>query len=208
MPIVKEQFSRRATRDLRSSMALALRRHLEGLDFFNPSLFRFAEVYEEWPSYTSRYVPPAACVLPSSWKYADWSFSPKLLEDTWENTGEQGFALYKLSEVEVEFEVSLRTNSVGERAAIVLGVEESFVAPDVLMDDAAGARYGLILDLPEYYGLSARFALMAGRVIDDEDRAMREHRDAILTISAQAPQAKVAKVSPLSLNLGVRVETR
>lgn len=203
MAITREQYSRKATRDARGAMALALARHLAGLKFFNPAMFQFVRVFAEWPSQLDRYIPPSAVVLPSAWKYADWAFTPHLLEDTWENPGEAGFGLYKLSEIEVELEVSVRTNHVSEREAVILGVEESFVDPELLMSEKYGGRYGLLLDLPEYYNLTARFALQSARVIDDEDRAMREQRDAVFVISAQAPQVRVGPVNPLRLTVRV-----
>jgi hypothetical protein len=203
MPITRDQYSRAATRDVRAAMALALARHLKGLTFFNAGApYGFAQVFDEWPSYVDRYVPPSACVLPTGWKYGDWAFTPTLLEDTWEIAGEPGFGLYKLSEIEVDMEVSIRTDHVVMREQVVLGVEESFVDSGLLMTEISG-RYGLILPLPEYYGLSARFALSAARVIDDEDKAMREQRNAVFTISAQAPQVRVGAVYPLNLKVTV-----
>ena len=207
MPITLEQYSRTAVRSARDAMALALRHHLEGLVFkLAGGTFKLATVFDEWPAYLDRYVPPCACVLPNEWRYADWSFTPKLLEDTWEVSGEPGFGLYKLSEIETDFEISLRTNNPAERDALIEGIEESFVAPRVLMDDAQGPRYGLILQLPEYYGLAARFALQSARVIDDEERTMREQRDAVLTVSSQAPQVRVGPVYPLNLKIRLSID--
>jgi hypothetical protein len=183
-------------------MGLALRRHLEVLQFQNAgAIFGFNEVFDEWPSYIQRYVPPAACVLPGSWEYGDWSFTPTLLEDTWEVRGEPGFGLYKLSELSANFEVSIRANSNAERSSLIQGIEESFVAPRLLMDDPAGARYGVFLPLPEYYGLEARFALLSARNMDTEDSALREHRDAVFVVSGQAPQVRVGPVFPLNLTI-------
>lgn len=205
MPISRAQYSRTATRDVRSAMAAVMRRHLEDLRFFNSGgQFRFAEVFEEWPSYMNRYVAPSACVLPSSWKYVDWADTPTLMEDTWEVKGEPGFGLYKLSEVDLELELSIRTNNTVEREQIILGVEESFVAPGLLMNEAAGPRYGVILVMPDYYGLQARYSIMESRIIDDEERAHREQRDVVFRISAQAAQVKVGPVFPLNLKIDYR----
>ncbi len=205
MPIVRSQYSRTASRDARGAMAMALQRHLFGLTFYNAGgTFQFSEIFDEWPSYNDKYVPPAACVLPSEWKYADALFSPTLLEDTWEVYGEPGFGLYKLSEVNVDFEISIRTTSTIERSQIIQGIEESFRAENLLMDDVNGARYGILLPLPEYYSLQGRFSLMSAKVIDDEDRAVRENRDAIMVISAACAQVTVGPVKPL--NLTVRID--
>lgn len=207
MPITRQQYSRTATRSARDAMALALTRHLESLQFqLSGATFQLATVFSEWPAYLDRYVPPCACVLPNEWRYSDWAFTPKLLEDTWEVPGEPGFGLYKLSEIETDFEISLRTNNPAERDAMINGIEESFVAANVLMDEAQGPRYGIILPLPEYYGLAARFALQSARVIDDEERTMREQRDAVLTISSQAPQVRVGPVFPLNLKIRLTID--
>ena len=199
------QYSRTATLDLRSAMALSLARFLRDKVFFNPGQFQFAQVFEDWPSYLKRFVSPSACVLPGSWIYADALMTPHLLEKTVEPMNEagemlaEGFGLYKLSEMEVTLEVSLRASSVAERSSIILGLEDKFRAPRLLMDDAAGPRYGIIVEMPEYYGMCARFALQSARVVDDEDRAMREQRDAVFVISGQAPQVTVGPVAPLSV---------
>jgi hypothetical protein len=206
MPISRDQYSRKATRDVKSAMAQALARHLEGLEFFNPSRFQFAAVFDEWPSYLDRYVPPSACVLPTSAKYADALFTPTLLEDTWEVKGEAGFGLYKLAEMDVDMEVSIRCAHVSERDAVMLGVEQSFVFPELLMSEAFGPRYGIMLPLPDYYGLCARFALSASRVIDDEDHAIREQRDAVFTVSAQASVVRVGPVYPLNLKIQIMTD--
>lgn len=201
----QSDYSRVATRDVRSAMAAALADKLAQLEFYNPNPFRFHAVFDEWPRYMDKFLSPSACVLPGSWRYADALMTPTLCEDTIEPLNPDGtmagagFALYKLSEVEVDLEVSLRASSTAEREAIILGMEQTFRAPNLLMDEAAGPRYGVVLPLPDYFGVSARFALMGARVIDDEDRAMREQRDAVFTVSAQAPQVTVGPVFPLNM---------
>ena len=205
MPISLDQYSRKATIDVRSAMALAVARHLRGLEFFNPSRFQFSEVFEEWPSYLSRYVPPAACVLPTAAKYGDALLTPALCEDTWEVKGEAGFGLYKLSELEVDLEVSIRAAHTSEREAIILGVEQSFVDVGLLMTETSG-RYGILLDMPEYYGTQCRLSLSSSRVMDDEDRAIREQRDCVLTLQAQASVFRVGRVYPLNLTIRQMVE--
>ena len=64
-----------------------------------------------------------------------------------------------------------------------------------------GARYGLVRASPEYYGLDGRFALLSGSVIDNEDTAMREKRDAVFTISARIPKVQVGPVWPMALKI-------
>lgn len=209
MAFERSDFSRVATRDLRSSMAEALALHLEDMEFDSGAgVMQLAQVFTEWPSYIQRYIAPSACVLPGTWVYADAYLTPTLMESTWEPqtedgtpTKESGYGLYKVAEMEVVLEASFRTSSTAEREAIILAAESIFQAPLLLMDEQKGARNAVILEMPSYYGLCARFALTGGRVIDDEDRAMRENRDAVLTIKAEATQVVVGPVSPLNVKV-------
>jgi len=188
-------------------MAMSLANHIASLEWQAPGggMTHFAEVFETWPAFIDRFVSPSACVLPGDWKYGDSAFSPKLLEDTWENPGEPGFALYKVSEIECDLEISMRASSPAECEAAIRGVEEAFQNPGFLMDDPQGAQYGRWLTLPEYFGVPVRFALKGGRVIDNEDTAMREQRNAVITVMAQAPQVIVGPVYPLAANVVVKV---
>jgi hypothetical protein len=65
--------------------------------------------------------------------------------------------------------------------------------------ELTGPRYGLVVPLPEYYGINGRFALLAGSVIDNEETAMRDKRDAAFTISASAPKVQVGPVWPMAI---------
>jgi len=202
--MTRADYSKKATRDVRNAAALALARHLATLTFEGTEHQRFTEVFDEWPAYLNRYRPPAACVLPAGWKYGDWSFTPTLLEDTWEPKGQQGFGLYKTAELECEMEVSLRTTSTAEREVIVLAIEDAFQDPQMLMSQTKGPRNSIILPIPEYYGQTARFSLLRGRTVDDPDSAMRERRDAVMTVSVQASKLKLGPVYPMALHFSKR----
>ena len=206
--ITRDQYSRRASRALRDALAVVLARHVACIDFeLEGEHFKFSRVFEDWPSYLDTYVPPQACVLPSSWKYGDWGFAPKLLDDTIEpidNAGlmtGRGFGLYKTNEENIELELSFRAHTPAHRDAIILGIEDAFNDPAMLMSRSRGSRDGIILALPEYYGLTGRFSLVGGRVVDNEDQASREQRDAVITISAQASKVKVGPVVPLAMTI-------
>lgn len=209
MAFTLQDFSRTATTDLRSAMAEALADYLRDTLVFDAGagVRKLERVFDDWPSYLDRYVPPSACVLPGAWVYSDPYLVPSLMEDTWEPqqdgkpTGERGFGLYKVAEMDVTLEASFRTNTTEERKAILLAGESLFRDPDLLMNEAKGARNAVLLEMPQYYGVCARFALVGGRVIDDEDRAMRENRDAVLTIKAEATQVVVGPVAPLNVTV-------
>lgn len=200
-----QQYSRSQSLDLRAAMATALAKKLRETEFPTPAggTIRFAEVFDAWPRYTDRHVAPAACVLPSSWIYDAARMTPTLLEDTWEPKGAVGFGLYKLADITADFDIMIRAPSDAERSVLIAGLEQIWVAPEVLMDPLQGARYGVLLEMPEYWNVCAGFALKSARVLDDETRAMREHREAILTVTGQAPQVKLAPVRPLSLTVRV-----
>lgn len=206
----RESYTRTATLDVRDALATALRKHVEGLRFVGAQgTDRFSQVFEEFPSFNDRAVPPSACVLQSDWRYGDAMLSPTLLEDTWEPKGMPGWGLYQTAEVICELQLVIRTNLPGERPVLMKAIEDSFQDPDMLMSHSSGARYGIVTTLSEYYGLPARFALLGGSVIDSEEKAMREERDAVFTISAMAPKVQVGPVYPLAVlfKLSVNGET-
>ena len=199
--MTRAEYPRKATRDVRNAAALALARHLASLTFEDVEHRQFSKVYDEWPAFLEHYQPPAACVLPAGWTYGAWSFTPTLLEETWEPKLEPGWGLYKTAELECEMEVSIRTTTPAEREAIVLPVEDAFQDPQMLMSQKRGPRNSIILPLPEYYGLPARFSLQRGRTIDDPESALRERRDAVLTVSVQASKVKLGPVYPMALHM-------
>lgn len=202
MAFTREQYSRKASMDVRSACARAIQHHFEELIFEKEgSKFRFTAVHDSWPSYTQDYIPPSCCILPGAWKYGPSNMTPTLIESSWEPVGQMGFGLYKTDELECEFEVSIRTDHVPERNVIILGIEDSFQAPEMLMSETVGPRNCIFLPLPDYYDLQARFALLGGRVIDSEEQAMREQRVASFTVSVQAEKVKLGPVAPLALKI-------
>jgi len=198
MPLA--QFSRKASIGVRNALAVALGRLVQGLTFPGSQAQNFAAVYDEWPDFLETGVFPAACVLPGEFKYADSQMTPRLLEETWEPKGMPGWGLQKTAELQTEFQLAIRTNLASERSQLMQAIEDLFQPVDNLMDQT-GPRYGLVVPLPEYYGITGRFALLAGAVIDNEDAAMREKRDAAFTISASAPKVQVVPVWPMALQV-------
>ena len=192
MPL--ELFSRKASLDVRDAMANALRKLIEDLQFAGSQANEFAEVYDEWPSFNEAGVFPAACVMPGDFKYTDSYLTPRLLEETWEPAGQPGWALFKTAELQCDFQLMVRTNLVAERAVLMRAVEDAF-------QDGLIQRYGRLVPLPTYYGLAARLVLMGGAVLDNEDAAMREKRDAAFTITAYAPKVQVMPVWPMALEI-------
>ena len=199
-------FSRKQTLDLRSAMVAAIAKRLKAAVFPTKSggpTVKFAQVFEHWPDYTQKYVATTAAVMPAQWPYDAARLTPSLIEETWEPRGKVGLGLYALADISADFEIYLRSPSDFERSVFIAGLEQLWVADEVLMDPVAGARYGVVIEMPEYWGVCAGFALKSVRVLDDENKAMREHREAIVTLTGQATQVKLAPVRPMTLKIKV-----
>lgn len=202
--ISRSLYSRKQTLDVRSAMARALVTRLRALEVLLPEggTTKFGAVYETWPDPEDAYVAPCtATVLPSPYPFEASQLTPALLEETWEPQGLPGFGLYKLAEVVADFEILIRCPTAEERRVFLAAMETAWVEPGLLMDSVNGPRYGIVLPMPEYWSVCAVFSQKSLRILDDEDRAMREHREAVLTVTGQAPQVKLDRVQPMKLSI-------
>ena len=202
-----DQFSKSACMDVRDACALALSRVIEAIDeVIAGQRVRFNHVFDEWPTQEDKYDPPAACVLaPPEWEYSDSGSAPKLLEDTIESvdTGAKhppSFGLYKTAEMLDQFGLQIRAGSTAMRSLLKLAIEDAFQTRNVTMDPNV-PPYGLRLDLPEYWGLTARASLLRGSNTDSEDEAMRNQREASFVISVQAPKVQLGAVYPFDVTV-------
>jgi hypothetical protein len=201
------QYSRKKTRDLRSAMAMAIRTLLEGIEFTSGTgPIRFRKVFEEWPTYDDKFVTPSACVLPGQAPFAPSRIEPTLIESTVEppltkdgDMLEPGFGLWAVAEIDAMFEIQVRAPSRPERQAVVGALEDLWQETGIA-SDGKGPRRALLLAMPEYYGLDARFSLQSARLLDDEDRALRNYREAIISLSGQARQVVLRAVRPLKFS--------
>lgn len=204
MPISISQFSRKQSLDLETAMARAIVNFLSAQAYPGAAgigLIRFAQVFEEWPGSNDEFVSPGVCVLPDGeLAYGPSHPTPRLLEDTWENPGEAGFGLYELSEASMAFQVVVRAPTGPERNALKAGIEQLFVDPQVLMVPT-GARYGVLANMPEYFGLNCRLSLGSSRKLDGADNAMKNINEAQFVIRAEAPHVRVGPVQPLTLKI-------
>lgn len=200
MPVLSpDQFSRKQTTDLETALALAT---LKVIDRAYPGpggvgLIKFEQMYEDWPSYEDADVVPAATVLPDApLIYGPSHPVPRLLEDTWEKPGEPGLGLYELCEATREFDIQIRGSTTAERNALLAGLESIFVDDALLIAPKMGARYGVIVPLPEYWGLSARLVRLQSVKLDDQDTAARNIAEARVTVRAHAPNVRLGIVQP------------
>jgi hypothetical protein len=198
-------YSRSATMSARAAMAAALKRKLESIDLPAPdgSVQRFARVFDNWAEYEQRYVPPAACILPGPRQYSDVRMTPTLIRDTWEPEGRIGWGLFKTNEVVADFEINVRAPTDPERDVAVRGLEDAWLADEVLLDHVAGARNGVVMPLPEYWSVLAEFTLLSGRSLDDGDSVMRGRREDIMVVRGRCPQVVCRPVRPMHLTIRV-----
>lgn len=198
--IQPSEYSRSQTADLRTAMARALQRYLQDLRA-ETGVPVFQQVFDAWPDPESPYIAPCtATVLPGAVVYESAGMTPALLDETWEPKGQPGLALYKTAEVMAEFEIAIRCPTPEERVQAMAAIEDSWIAPGVLMAPE-GARYGILLDMPDYWGLSLLASIKSSRISDDSDSALREHREGTISISAQAAVVKLGPVQPMAITI-------
>lgn len=202
--ITAEQFSRRATTDLETAISMAVGR-VVGVQFPGPDgigQIGFTQVFEDWPSFESSFVTPTAAVLPDGpLVYGPSHMTPRLLEETWEPKGEPGLGLYELSEASREFTLTFRGSTSAERNALKAGLESVFVVPEVILAPVAGARYGVLVPMPEYWSLQVRLALVDSSKLDDAESASKNIWEGAISIRAQAKLVKLAIVQPFRVRI-------
>lgn len=206
MVLTPEQYSRSATVDLETAISLAVVRTVDR-DFTGPGgvgKIRFTQVHEDWPSFEDSFTTPAAAVLPGDeLKYGPSHLTPVLLEDTWEVKGEPGLGLYELAEASREFQLEYRGSTSAERNALKAGVETAFVTDEVLVAPPGGARYGVLVAVPEYWGLNVRLSITGSSKLDDQELAAKNIWMGRATILAQAKLVKLAIVQPFRVRVTV-----
>lgn len=202
--ITPEQFSRSASTDLETAISLAVSRTVSA-PFQGPGgigHIAFTQVFEDWPSFESYYTDPSAVILPDEpLVYGPSQLMPKLLEDTWEPAGEPGLGLYELCEASREFGFQYRSGTAAERNALKAGVETAFIAPQVTLSPFSGARFGVLVPMPEYWGLQVRLAIVESLKLDDADNASKNIWEGRATIRAQAKLVKLAVVQPFKVRI-------
>ena len=210
----RAQYSRKKTESEEKALGAALARYLLERTFpgaGGQGLIKFADAFVEWAAPEDTYAGNMVAVIPvSELVYMDTQMTPTLLEETWEPEGRPGLGLYKRAEAEVTFNLQVRGVTGAERSALVAGVEELFVAkdilepegePGVLMNSVEGAREGLLLDLPEYYNLQGRYTLLGSQPVDNEATALRGDNEANIRVLANTPHVSLGRVQPFTLHI-------
>jgi hypothetical protein len=206
-----DQYSRSATVDLETAISLAVERVISQpyprLD--SQGVITLAEIYSDWPTMDDEFVSPSAVILPQDeLLYGPSHLTPRLLEDSWEPRGQNGFGLYELSEGTREFQLQVRSGVQAERNALKAGIEGAFVASSVIAvpppnptpptvqapSRFEGQRYGIIVRVPEYWNLPVRLTLKGSHKLDDADLAAKNQWAAEFRIEAQAPHVVLRPV--------------
>jgi hypothetical protein len=198
----RADYSRTATLDLPTAMAAGLRRLLESVELQSPTgvPVRFSAVFDEWPQAEDNYAPPSACVVPSDLEYSASVMTPALIEDTWEPVGDFGFGLYVVAEAAQDVEVQIRTDTPGLRARVSLAMESIFLEPG-LTALGSPSRNGVVIPMPEYFGLPMRVLLLRSRKLDDQESAMHNAWETSYFLRIQARQVVLGRVSPFTVKV-------
>ena len=204
-----DDYPRKQATDIETAMARAIARRLEEASF--PLLAppgKLLKVFDEWADYMDGNVAPSACVMPDGdLVFAPGQGTPTLLEDTWWPKGQPGWGLYKLSEATREFKVVARAATGAERNAVKAGVDVLFFDPKMI-GRPGGDRFGVLVQLDDYFCLPARLTLTASRKLDGADNAAKNIQEAEFTIRCEAAQVKVAPVQPFTLKTNVQDVTQ
>ncbi len=212
MQITLEQYSRKAATDLENGIARAVRAAIEGALVQPPGeapRLAFSRVFDTWASYEQDFVAPAACVVPAgALQFVESYSTPCLLEETWEPQGEPGFGLYAVAAAEQEIDVLVRAGSDVERNLLVRALEGLFfekTAEGALLHLPAGARYGRVLTMDDYYQLPVRTSLREVAKGDNEESAQRSAWEARVGLRVQAKEVVLGVVQPFTVTIQAEV---
>lgn len=210
MPVfTPQQFSRSQSVDLETACALALIRWIDQpypAPGGGPAQIKLAQVFEDWATFQDNFVSPGAVVEPDGeLLYGPGQTEPRLMEETWEPQGGVGFGLYVLSEATKDFTLTVRSSNQAERNALKAGIEAAFVDPAVLLAPPLGARYGVVVQVPEYWDLPFTLKLLGSRKPDDAQKAAANIWDAEFRVAVQARHVKLGPVRPFVCRLTEKV---
>jgi len=192
------------TIDPRQAVAEALAAYLfaarfrrwNGADLREPYTdFQLRAVTREWPEDGTDLVYPCASIVDyGAGAYSASSFSPTVLEETNDKFG-PGTVVWKLSELEADFQVDFWTTDLPTREAIAASLPRLF---------APGETQDLRLATSErYYNAPCRLSLVSVERMDDEGTApARERRlRAVVRTVVSVLDLRVARRASLSARI-------
>jgi hypothetical protein len=171
--------------DARTSLTRGLAEYLEGLttNAQGGRQIQLRRVYSSWaePEDEARY-PAAYVSSPGEGQYDASRFTPTV-DHTERIAQPDGRYVVHLAEFVATLAVEVWANDPQERMQLAAAIEDAFNPLDY--------RYGMLLDLPHYYGLRADYAVQSMRYQDTEVDAMRRYRLAIFTLTASVPVVRL-----------------
>lgn len=196
-----------ATLDARGAAALALKSFLEGVNFWRDSgdalpakNFALNRVYEAWPdSNTELDYPCASITDASSSDMGEHALSPTCLDDTHEQFG-ACTVLWKIAELEQEFQVDFFANDEPTRQAIMAALPGA-MSPD---EDRAGV---VVQGSPRYFCRPVRLTLLSYRRTDNPNAVFERERRVVCRVSAEVDVVVLRKVAVFRPRIGVAVTT-
>jgi len=171
--------------DARTAITRGLAEYLSGMTIDSVGGRRNAlrKVFQTWPDAEDEAVYPSAVVLMRGVAAYDSSRFVPGINDREKLPAPDGRYVSTVAEMVGDLTVELWCNDSSERADLVAAFEEELVPYDDM--------YGLMLDLPHYYGNRAVYELKDVQYIDDEQTAMQRYRKALFTLTAQMPVVRL-----------------
>lgn len=206
-PIVSNGFPRvpGATLDARGAAGEILRCFVAGIEFHRdggagrPSTpFVLNAVHASWPDAKVKLDYPCASVTDAKLQdLGAHNFVPTVLEETLDRFCENT-VLWKLAELEAEFQVDIFANDEPTRQAIMAALPGAF-SPD---ED----RYGVIAEgSPRYFDRTARLTLLSYRRPDTPSAVFDRERRIVCRVSAEIDVVVLRKVAVFRPQIKVAV---
>jgi len=167
--------------DARTALALGLKQYLETVSIIwsGGRELRFVEVHQTWadPETPAKY-PSASLVGLTPAEYEGAQFTPQTVQV------EDGSGRYirMVSELQQVFALVIWCTDPEERNGLVAAVEDAMEPADFMT--------GLRLELPFYFNLRATYEKTEVDYDDSGEDNQRRWRRAIMTITANVPQAR------------------
>jgi hypothetical protein len=194
-----------ATLDARGAAAEALRCFLAGVEFHRdggpnmPSTpFVLNAVYDAWPGPGTQLDYPCAVVTdPQLQSEGAHNMSPTSLDETWNVYGDCT-VLWKLAELEAEFQVDFFTNDEPTRQAIMAALPGA-MSPE---ED----RYGVVVEgTPRYFDRAVRLTLLSYRRPDTAGAVFDLERRIVCRVSADIDVVVLRKAVAFEPRISVAV---
>ena len=142
-------------------------------------------VYEEWPEESTEITFPSIVLLDARGRWTKDMGNDLIEETVWPAYGPTKYVLRKDADYEVTLQMAAMGNDRHVRGALISGMRRALMSdPD---------RFGIIVEIPEYWGLQCRLTPMGIAKVDTEDEDRIRHR--LVTVEVACLIASVTLVS-------------